>query len=240
VTIWYRAPELILGARHYTPAVDIWAVGCILAELLSLRPLFKGEEAKMDNKKHMPFQENQLLKILQILGTPTLYDWPTLANYPEYPQLERITTFPSNLKAWYTNVGGSDLDCFSLLSKLLIYDPAVRINALDAMQEDWFKHDPKPMVNIFHNSTMKYPRRRIHKGDNDILGHVNPQMYTASSNGNAKRKNNVNVNNYALNNATLNSMNPNALNPAQAAQKRNYNYVNNAAGATYNDTKRKR
>ena len=46
VTIWYRAPELLLGARHYTPAADMWAAGCILAELLALRPLFQGEERK--------------------------------------------------------------------------------------------------------------------------------------------------------------------------------------------------
>ena len=46
VTIWYRAPELLLGAKHYTKAIDIWAVGCVIAELASLRPIFKGEEAK--------------------------------------------------------------------------------------------------------------------------------------------------------------------------------------------------
>lgn len=57
VTIWYRSPELLLGARHYTPAIDMWAVGCIWGELLALRPMFKGEEAKMDPKtKTIPFQ----------------------------------------------------------------------------------------------------------------------------------------------------------------------------------------
>ena len=71
VTIWYRAPELLLGSRHYTPAIDLWAVGCIFAELLSLRPIFKGEEAKMDNKKNVPFQRNQMQRIIDILGTPT-------------------------------------------------------------------------------------------------------------------------------------------------------------------------
>lgn len=49
VTIWYRAPELLLGGRHYTPSIDLWAVGCIFAELLALRPIFKGEETKADN-----------------------------------------------------------------------------------------------------------------------------------------------------------------------------------------------
>ena len=70
VTIWYRAPELLLGARHYNKAVDCWAVGCVLAELISLRPIFKGEEAKLDSKKNVPFQRDQLLKIFEVLGTP--------------------------------------------------------------------------------------------------------------------------------------------------------------------------
>ncbi|KAJ3297998.1 cyclin-dependent protein kinase [Borealophlyctis nickersoniae] len=71
VTIWYRAPELLLGARHYTKAVDMWAVGCIFAELLMRRPIFKGEEAKMDAKKTIPFQKDQILKIVDVLGLPT-------------------------------------------------------------------------------------------------------------------------------------------------------------------------
>lgn len=87
VTIWYRAPELLLGSRHYTPAVDMWAVGCIFAELLSLRPIFKGEEAKMDSKKMVPFQRNQMQKIVDIMGLPTKERWPLLVNMPEFPQL---------------------------------------------------------------------------------------------------------------------------------------------------------
>lgn len=71
VTIWYRAPELLFGSRHYTKAVDMWAIGCIFGELLTLKPIFKGEEAKMDNKKNVPFQRSQLTKIFEVLGTPT-------------------------------------------------------------------------------------------------------------------------------------------------------------------------
>ena len=57
VTIWYRAPELLLGARHYNSKIDMWALGCIWGELLALRPMFKGEEAKIDPKiKTTPFQ----------------------------------------------------------------------------------------------------------------------------------------------------------------------------------------
>lgn len=90
VTIWYRAPELILGSYHYTPAIDMWAVGCIFAELLSLRPIFKGEEAKMDSKKTVPFQRNQMQKIVEIMGLPTKDRWALLPTMPEYSQLNTL------------------------------------------------------------------------------------------------------------------------------------------------------
>ena len=70
VTIWYRAPELLLGTRHYNKAVDIWAIGCVMAELAGLRPIFKGEEAKLEKSKNVPFQKDQLLKIFEVRGTP--------------------------------------------------------------------------------------------------------------------------------------------------------------------------
>lgn len=59
-----------MGAKHYNKAIDCWAVGCVMAELASLRPIFKGEEAKLDSKKNVPFQRDQLLKIFEVLGTP--------------------------------------------------------------------------------------------------------------------------------------------------------------------------
>lgn len=120
VTIWYRAPELILGSYHYTPAIDMWAVGCIFAELLSLRPIFKGEEAKMDSKKTVPFQRNQMQKIMEIMGAPTKSKWPLLSTMPEYGQLNTLVASltpssssrhqsshgippSSNLEKWYNN-----------------------------------------------------------------------------------------------------------------------------------------
>ena len=90
VTIWYRAPELLMGAKHYGKAVDCWAVGCVLAELASLRPIFKGEEAKLDSKKNVPFQKDQLLKIFEVLGTPDESDWPGLVDMPEYQNMKRL------------------------------------------------------------------------------------------------------------------------------------------------------
>jgi len=80
VTIWYRAPELLMGAKHYNKAIDCWAVGCVMAELASLRPIFKGEEAKLDSKKNVPFQRDQLLKIFEVMGTPDGRWFPVILN----------------------------------------------------------------------------------------------------------------------------------------------------------------
>ena len=112
VTIWYRAPELLMGAKHYNKAIDCWAVGCVMAELASLRPIFKGEEAKLDSKKNVPFQRDQLIKIFDILGTPdgkvhsfklcvswfnskgkhapSEKDWPGVIYMPEYQNMKRL------------------------------------------------------------------------------------------------------------------------------------------------------
>ena len=189
VTIWYRAPELLLGSRHYTPAVDLWAVGCIFAELLSLRPIFKGEEAKMDSKKTVPFQRNQMQKIVEILGMPTREKWPGLLHQPEYGQLQSFSyavrdgnnSRSSGLEAWYWNTlrssgyqesqssgfpGQQGLD---LLSKLLEYDPGKRLSAHEALRHPYFSANGEKMsANCFEGITTQYPHRRVSQDDNDI------------------------------------------------------------------------
>ncbi|KAJ3189049.1 cyclin-dependent protein kinase [Irineochytrium annulatum] len=147
VTIWYRAPELLLGSHHYTKAVDMWAVGCIFAELLMLRPIFKGEEAKMDNKKNIPFQRDQLQKIFDVLGLPTKERWPSLEFMPEYVNngLTSFRTGNNSLKSVYR--GSSSVQSeqgFQLLSQMLEYDPLKRISAHDAMGHAFFNEEPRP------------------------------------------------------------------------------------------------
>jgi len=190
VTIWYRAPELLLGSRHYTPAVDMWAVGCIFAELLSLRPLFKGEEAKMDSKKTVPFQRNQMQKIVEIMGMPSKDRWPLLTVMPEYPQLSSMMAgnaarFPrpqggDGLERWYHQTlnnnqypGGSGpetpgLDGLTLLKQLLEYDPQKRLTAEKALEHPYFTTHGKIPDNCFEDSKIKYPVRRVSQEDNDI------------------------------------------------------------------------
>ncbi|CAG8434166.1 9204_t:CDS:2 [Scutellospora calospora] len=168
VTIWYRAPELLLGSKHYTKAIDIWAVGCIFAELLTLRPIFKGEEAKMDNKKNVPFQKNQLTKIFEILGKPTR----TMArdrNQPEYSQLSAFRTYPNRLREFYQNACSSKSEQgYKLLSLMLEYDPITRITAEDALKHPYFEEDPLPSMDSFDGQPIQYPSRSVKHDDNDM------------------------------------------------------------------------
>ncbi|AET38260.1 cyclin-dependent serine/threonine protein kinase SSN3 Ecym_2540 [Eremothecium cymbalariae DBVPG len=195
VTIWYRAPELLLGARHYSPAIDLWAVGCIFAELIGLRPIFKGEEAKMDSKKSVPFQGNQLQRILEVLGTPTPQTWPNIHKYPEYEQLAKFSKYRDNLPVWYHSSGGRDKATLDLLYHLLRYDPISRIDAIDALEHEYFcNNDPPVSEDVFEGLNYKYPPRRIHTNDNDIMNaganksknvfsHHPPQQQAANNNG---------------------------------------------------------
>lgn len=188
VTIWYRAPELLLGSKHYTPAVDMWAVGCIFGELLGLRPIFKGEEAKMDGKKTVPFQRNQLQKIVEILGMPTKERWPGLIHQPEYGQLQYLSSSGSTIKTssslekWYwstlrgqrspSSVNSNSLgqDGFNLLSKLLEYDPEKRLTAEAALRHPYFTADGQDVSgNCFEGLESQYPHRRVTQEDHDSL-----------------------------------------------------------------------
>ncbi|CAE6413014.1 hypothetical protein RSOLAG1IB_03512 [Rhizoctonia solani AG-1 IB] len=163
VTIWYRAPELLLGARHYTKAIDCWAVGCIFAELLALRPIFKGEEAKLDAKKNVPFQRDQLTKIFDVLGTPTEQQWPGLTSMPEYKNFTMCERQENKFSQWYRQRSRNPDFGFDLMCQLFEYDPARRLDARGALSHWWFQEDPVPTANAFAHlpDGVSYPLRRV-------------------------------------------------------------------------------
>uniref|UniRef100_A0A9J2Q8E8 cyclin-dependent kinase n=1 Tax=Ascaris lumbricoides TaxID=6252 RepID=A0A9J2Q8E8_ASCLU len=132
VTLWYRSPELLLGIKEYSTAVDMWSCGCIFAEFLRLKPLFPGK-GELD----------QINKIFLELGTPNEKIWSGYSELPgprkmkfdhhEYNQLWK--KFPSNI------VDKKGLD---FLNELLRYDPEKRLTAHEALLHEWFNEDPQP------------------------------------------------------------------------------------------------
>ncbi|GKV14713.1 hypothetical protein SLEP1_g25543 [Rubroshorea leprosula] len=142
VTLWYRAPELLLGAKQYSTAIDMWSLGCIMAELLSKEPLFNGKT-----------EFDQLDKIFRILGTPNETIWPGFSKLPgvkvnfvkhQYNLLRK--KFPA------TSFTGSPVlsDAgFDLLNKLLTYDPEKRITVEAALNHEWFREVPLPKSKDF-------------------------------------------------------------------------------------------
>lgn len=123
ITLWYRAPEILLGAKQYGVPVDIWSVGCIFAELVNRNPLFPGD-AEID----------QLFKIFRSLGTPDESVWPGVSALPDYKD-----TFPHwqprPLQEVMPTLERAGVD---LLSKMLQYAPENRITAVAALQHDYF------------------------------------------------------------------------------------------------------
>ncbi|KAH9556439.1 hypothetical protein CY35_07G027800 [Sphagnum magellanicum] len=122
VTLWYRAPEVLLGASHYSTPVDIWSVGCIFAELSCKSPLFPGDS-----------ELQQLLHIFRLLGTPTEEVWPgvsTLRDWHDYPHWQ-----PQNISRVVPDL---DPQGVNLLSSMLQINPAKRISAKAALQHAFF------------------------------------------------------------------------------------------------------
>uniref|UniRef100_H3A696 cyclin-dependent kinase n=1 Tax=Latimeria chalumnae TaxID=7897 RepID=H3A696_LATCH len=164
VTFWYRAPELLLGARHYTKAIDIWAIGCIFAELLTSEPIFhcRQEDIKTSN----PFHHDQLDRIFSVMGFPADKDWEDIRKMPEYPTLQkdfRRTTYANSslIKYMEKHKVKPDSKVFLLLQKLLTMDPTKRITSEQALQDPYFQEDPLPTTDVFAGCQIPYPKREF-------------------------------------------------------------------------------
>ncbi|OEL30919.1 Cyclin-dependent kinase G-2 [Dichanthelium oligosanthes] len=142
VTLWYRAPELLLGTKEYSTAIDMWSVGCIMAELLAKEPLFNGKT-----------EFEQLDKIFRTLGTPNEKIWPGYAklpgvkvNFVKQPYNRLRDKFPA---ASFSGRPILSEAGFDLLNSLLTYDPDKRISADDALKHKWFSEVPLPKSKDF-------------------------------------------------------------------------------------------
>ena len=125
ITRWYRAPEILLGCNTYNSSVDIWSVGCIVAEMFTKKPLFPGES-----------EIDQLHKIFKILGTPTVDVCPGLLSLPHwrnsFPEWEKVpfkVLMPPSICVQGVN----------LIENLLVYNPMIRLSALTALEHPFFK-----------------------------------------------------------------------------------------------------
>eukprot|EP00440_Ansanella_granifera_P022622 gb/GFBE01024571.1/.p1 GENE.gb/GFBE01024571.1/~~gb/GFBE01024571.1/.p1 ORF type:complete len:321 (+),score=99.94 gb/GFBE01024571.1/:1-963(+) len=117
VTVWYRAPEILLGSSVYSLGVDMWAVGCVFAEMATGTALFAGDS-----------EIDTIFKVFQKLGTPTQEVWPGLNELPCFKP-----TFPKwpakgweNIRNTKAQVGMQGID---LLEKFMAYDPKQRMSA---------------------------------------------------------------------------------------------------------------
>lgn len=123
VTLWYRAPEILLGSRTYATPVDIWSAGCIFAELASKRPIFPGDS-----------EIDQLFRIFRVLGTPDSETWPGVDKLPDFK-----ATFPTwksqPLAKFVPQLDPLGVD---LLSRMLVYEPQKRISAKAALDHPYF------------------------------------------------------------------------------------------------------
>jgi len=139
VTLWYRAPDVLMGSRKYSTPIDIWSAGCIFAEMVTGRPLFPGSNVN-----------DQLLKIFKILGTPNDKIWPSIVELPDYKP--DFPVYPSQKIT--SLVTGLDEDGYDLLGKMLQYDPSQRISAAKALQHPYFNSVVLPQSSSSTTSTV--------------------------------------------------------------------------------------
>ncbi|XP_055354535.1 mitogen-activated protein kinase 1-like [Paramacrobiotus metropolitanus] len=130
-TRWYRAPEIMLNSRGYTKSIDVWSVGCILAEMLSNRPIFPG--------KHYL---DQLNHILNILGSPSQDDLHSIYNEKARGYLESLPI--KTKQAWARLFPAADAKALDLLEQMLAFNPSKRVTVEDALKHPYLElyYDP--------------------------------------------------------------------------------------------------
>ncbi|KAK1395605.1 putative serine/threonine-protein kinase [Heracleum sosnowskyi] len=129
VTLWYRPPELLLGATCYGAAVDLWSAGCILAELYVGRPIFRGRT-----------EVDQLHRIFKLCGSPP-EDYLSLLQLPPSNIFNRQKPFRRCVAEIFKDLPAPAL---ALIETLLSLDPSARQSATDALNSEYFLTEPLP------------------------------------------------------------------------------------------------
>ncbi|KEY64296.1 hypothetical protein S7711_06342 [Stachybotrys chartarum IBT 7711] len=169
VTLWYRAPELLLGAKAYDAAVDMWSVGCIFGELLLGEPLLKGAN-----------EVDQVLKVVQLCGVPTEDTWPGFKKLPNsrclrFPPKSAVPT-GSVVRTKFPNLTAAGA---SLLNDLLSLNPLYRPSADEVLKHEYFAQDPKPKPeSLFPTFPSKagQEKRHRHEPHAPVRGQQTPTM----------------------------------------------------------------
>ncbi|KRY75368.1 Serine/threonine-protein kinase MAK [Trichinella pseudospiralis] len=123
-TRWYRAPEVLLRCRNYSSPIDLWAVGCIMAELFLLRPLFPGSS-----------EIDEIFKICAIIGTPSREEWPEGYQLASMMNFRFPQCVPIPLETIIVNAKSSAI---ALLKQLLFWNPQRRPTAVQALKSQYF------------------------------------------------------------------------------------------------------
>ncbi|XP_058732283.1 cyclin-dependent kinase F-1 [Vicia villosa] len=152
-TRWFRAPELLYGSINYGLEIDLWSLGCIFAELMTLKPLFPGT-ADID----------QLSKIINVLGNLDERAWPGCSELPDY----RIISFskvenPPGVEACLPNRSADEV---SLVKNLVCYDPSRRATTMELLQDKYFNEEPLPVP----ISELRVPLTRNTEDEDSIGG----------------------------------------------------------------------
>jgi cyclin-dependent kinase len=135
VTLWYRAPDILLGSKNYNTSIDMWSIGCIFAELVNMKPLFPGSSEK-----------DQIVKIFKLMGTPTVEKWSGLTDLSEW-KTENFEIFKGEeLSKICPRLDEDGLD---LLDKFLRSNPAERITAKDTLNHPFFKDIPDGLKKLY-------------------------------------------------------------------------------------------